>query len=268
MAEFTSLTDSRRATLASILDEPPGVWKCELGNSVDQFARQQAVGVMAACPQHAFIALVGSHCIAELQHEHVEAWAHEGAKFAMGYHHPKRPGINRGDLPLSNMAAALTIRHPGDVAQIGDLLACPAVCHAVRFAGDCEIEIPHDKLVDPRECTCYESQYGHQQGCMFHGLKPDELREAMRKPWPTIGWVYTAPCKCDCGGVGYCSYCGKAQGRGAAATGWYDAPPAVYASLAAQCDAAGVPFWCHADARWRQLPGVVSETINLAQTDR
>lgn len=244
---FTSLTDSRTATLATILDEPPGVWECEV-NGAD-FMRVVAHAQL----DHAYRNRINHVFVVRIDPREMmrQVEIDDGTDYA---------SWNLRHHPPENLILAATIRAPSDVSTLGDLLACPAALHAVRFAGDCEVDLdagpqnvlPGTPMPDGSRKPLFSERTGYRK---------------------KLGWVYTAPCEVECpacGGSHWIEY-GDGEGYECFACGdgrhAQNAPPAVYDSLAAQCRAAGVPYWQHNDPTRRELPAMV-ESINSTQTDR
>jgi len=131
--------------------------------------------------------------------------------------------------------------------RIPDLLATPA---AVRFVSMEPLLGPVNLrpwLYDPRECSCYEAEYGHQLGCMFHGMTGDAVRAEMAKPWPVLDWVIV----------------GGETGPGARPM-----HPDWVRDVRDQCVAANVPFFFKGWGSWAPLPEPFTYTPAVGSGNR
>jgi protein gp37 len=150
----------------------------------------RVMAVAALCPQHQFLVLTKrAERMAEyLNDPSLHQRIHEAVKAALGYDNPKRPAINRADLPLPNVWLGTSCEDQAAAdARIPHLLRCPA---AVRFLS-CEPllgpidlaldrELLTDKMdADPKRQARFRGRYP------FPGL-PSEHR-TLRKH--AIDWV-------------------------------------------------------------------------------
>ncbi|HUX01088.1 MAG TPA: phage Gp37/Gp68 family protein [Phycisphaerae bacterium] len=149
--------------------------------------------------------------------------------------------------PLPNVWLGVTVESGDYLSRIDDLMATPA---AVRFVSMEPLLGPVNLrpwLYDPRECSCYEAEYGHQLGCMFHGMTGDAVRAEMAKPWPVLDWVIV----------------GGETGPGARPM-----HPDWVRDVRDQCVAANVPFFFKGWGSWAPLPEPFTYTPAVGSGNR
>ncbi len=198
--------------------------------------------VMALCPQHTFQCLSKRpERMAEYMGTLDAAGSREDIADHLGFSAPTMEfrtqdgplDMTAGEVlreqmswPLPNVWLGTSVEDQKTADErIPHLLRCPAAVRWLSMEPLLGPVILKDQwLIDPRECTCYEPEYGHQIGCMFHGNP-----EAARGPWPGLDWIVV----------------GGESGAGAKPM-----HPDWPRKLRDQCVAAGVPYFFKQWGAW------------------